>query len=253
MNLRLPVQLHGDRYAMMSLLDRSLAERGLLRGFLTTFTVIKFDGPWFDAGTLRKADDEVISEVVLPDNVFPNAATFRFVMDVNKHRIYIQSYSSGRGLSPAMARMYFERAGDNISLTQLFGQPKITVVQNKAALDSVFDLKVVKRVIIELEKPNADIFDDDLDEQIERYLEEHKSRRITVVLEAERGESIPRTPQLNRVGESALENGSVTTEGRDELGAARRSTEDIPMELHDKYDPDQESEDSAFLRLVGAV
>lgn len=132
-----------------------------------------------------------------------------------------------------------------------FGEAKITIVQSKAGLGTLFSLPVIKRVTIVLQKPNADIFDDDFDENIETYLEELNSKKLTLVLEAEAGKSIEPKPQLRRVGESALEHGFVKVDGRDAQGATSRSTEEFPRELHDKYDPDAENEGQAFRRLTG--
>lgn len=249
--LKQAIRVRGDRHAMLSLLNRSEQDDGIYTGLITTFTKIDTSEPWFDASELKEASDNQVSQVSIPENLYPNAATFNFLFDIATHRIYIQTYSQGKVLSINSAFTFFERLSDNLSITRDFGATKITIVQSKVGLDNVFSLSVIKRVIIVIDKPNADIFDDDFDENVEEYLEQLNSKRLTVILEAESGKSIPATPELRRLGESALEHGSVRSEGRDAKGTTKRSTENFPKPLHDKYDPDEVTEKVAFRKLTG--
>jgi hypothetical protein len=249
--LKKAIRVRGDRHAMLSLLNRNEQDDGIYTGLITTFTKIDTSEPWFDASEMKEASDNQVSEVSIPDNLYPNAATFNFLFDTNTHRIYIQTYSKGKDLSINSALTLFDRLADDLSITEEFGAAKITIVQSKVGLANVFSLPVIKRVVITIDKPNADIFDDDFDENVEAYLEQLNSKRLTLILEAESGKSISATPELRRLGESALEHGSVRTEGRDAKGTTKRSTEDFPRPLHDKYDPDEVTEKVAFRRLTG--
>lgn len=249
--LRKAVRVRGDRHAIISLLDRSEADDGIYSGLITTFIRIDTEEPWFDVGELKEATDNKVSRVSIPEGLHPGAAFFNFVFNTNTHRLYFQTYAEGKTFSNNAARTLFERLADDLSITRDFGEAKITIVQSKAGLNNVFSIPVIKRVTIVLQKPNADIFDDDFDENVEQYLEELNSKKLTLVLEAEAGKSIDPKPQLRRIGESALEHGSVKVDGRDQQGATTRSTEDFPRELHDKYDPDEETEGQAFRRLTG--
>lgn len=249
--LKESVRIRGDRYAIISLLDRTEEEDGIYRGRITTFTKIDTDEPWFNAGDLREADENEVSQIVIPHNLFPNAASFAFLFDANNHRIYVQTYSKGKTFSIGSADRLFSGLADNLSITRTFNRASITVAQSHAGLDRVFDLPTIKRVTITLLKPNADVFDDDFDEKIEGFLEETHSRRMTVTVEAEAGSSIVPNAGIRRVSESALEHGAVTVEGRDADGTTRRSTEDFPRLLHTRFDPDETTEDNAFRRMTG--
>jgi len=249
--LRKAVKVRGDRHAIISLLDRSEADDGVYTGIITTFTRIDTDEPWFDVEELKAAADNKVSRVSIPEGLHPGAAFFNFIFNTRTHRLYFQTYSSGKTFSGNLARSLFERLADDLRIRADFGEAKITIVQSKAGLNNVFSLPVIKRVTIVVQKPNADIFDDDFDENVEDYLNELNSKKLTLILEAEPGKSIEPKPQLRRIGESALEHGSVKVDGRDEQGATSRSTEDFPRQLHDKYDPDEEPEAQAFRRMTG--
>lgn len=249
--LRKAIRIRGERHAIISRLDRAEADDGIYSGLITTFIRIDTDEPWFDVDALEEASDNKVSSVSIPNGLHPSAAFFNFVFNTNTHRLYFQTYSEGKTLSHNAARTLIERLADDLRITRDFGEAKITVVQSKAGLGNVFSLPVIKRVTIVIQKPNADIFEDDFDENVEEYLNELNSKKLTLILEAEAGKSIDPNPQLRRIGESALEHGSVKVDGRDEQGATTRSTEDFPRQLHDKYDSDDESESQAFRRLTG--
>src|SRR3546814_11963357 len=58
--LRKAVHLRGDRYGMISLLNRTEASEGILSGIVTTFLSIDFDGTWFRS-EVRRVGKECVS------------------------------------------------------------------------------------------------------------------------------------------------------------------------------------------------
>lgn len=245
------VRIHGDRHAMLSFLDREKKDDGIIEGVVTTFTSIDVDGEWFDATGLSIATDEQVSEVNIPNSLYPNSSSFYFLFNANNHRLYVQTYSKGRTLSIRLAQKLFSDLSLKTRIATKYGAAKITIVQDKAKLDDLFALPVIKDIEITILKPNADIFDDDFEEKIEAHLAEAHSRKLTIKYEADQGKSIKMTPGIRRASEAALENGSVEVKGRDRQGAAVvQSTEDFPREIQERYDPDEVGEKTAFERAV---
>jgi hypothetical protein len=193
----------------------------------------------------------MFSKISIPDSLYPNANAFNFLFDTNNHRLYVQIYSRGKTLSVRSYQRLFQTLSSDLQITKVFGEASIDIVQSKVGLERIFSLPVIKRITIIIKKPNADIFEDDFDEKVEGFLEELHSKKMTLVVEAEGGKSVTPNQGLRRVSESALQHGSVKADGRDDQGAAQRSTEDFPKEFHDKYDPDIQSEGWAFRRLTG--
>lgn len=250
-SLKKPVRIHGDRWAMISLIDRRKPEDGNIAGLITTFTKIDMDQPWFDAQNLEEASNEIIAKITLPDSIFPNASTFNFVFDTKNHKIYIQTYSRGKTFSINLANNLFQRLSDDLSITAKFGEAAIDIVQSKVGLDRIFALPVLKKITFILNKPNADVFDDDFDENIEAYLQETRTKKLEIGLTAETGQSIQPNRSLRRVGASALEHGVVVGEGRDGDGPAVRSSKEFPMQISGSFDPDIQQENLAFRNIVG--
>lgn len=248
--LKKPVKLRGDRHGMISLLNRSESENGIFTGVITTFLDIEFDGTWFNTDELKEATDEQISEVAIPENLHPNAASFYFEFNTNNHKIYFQTYSAGKVLSEKSALSLFQGLSSNLKISQKYGDAKITVVQSKEGLEKIFSIPVIKEITITIVKPNADIFADDFESQIESHLAGAHSKKLTISYEADAGSSVVPTDEIKAISAVALENGSVKVNGRDDSGAVKRSTDDHPMQYQDKYDPDAMTENQAFRSII---
>lgn len=244
------VKLHGDRFGMISLVHRDADDRGFVSGIITTFVKVEFDGRWFDASEMQDATEAQVARVQIPANLHPNAASFYFEFDTEQHRLYVQSYSEGKSLSAKQAQTLFEHLANTQAIRQAYGMVHVTVVQSRDGLDALFALPVIKEVRITIYKPNPDIFADDFEAQIEAHLAQTNSQRVSISYQADPGQSLNPTDEIRAVSEVALENGEVEVRGRDEKGAVTKSTEQMPAELHDKFDPEAMTEQSAFRRLI---
>lgn len=249
-DLKLAVKLRGDRYGMLSLIHRDSEDHGFVSGIITTFVKVEFDGRWFDTSGMKDATEAQVRTITLPENLHPNAASFHFEFDTEKHKLYVQTYSEGKNLSARQAQTLFEGLAETDTIKNKYGKVPVTIVQSKDGLESIFGLKVIRKIKITIYKPNPDIFADDFEEQIEAHLEQTRSQRVTISYEADPGQSVQPTAEIREVSKVALDNGKVEVRGRDERGAVTKSTEDMPEELHDKFDPDVLTEQSAFRRLI---
>jgi hypothetical protein len=250
LKLRVPAQVHGDRYGLVSYADFRGVSDGFVKGTVTTFTQFDSRGAWFDAERLQEPTDEQMAEVSIPPGLFPNAASYFFHFDLASHRMYFETYSRGNTITPKSVLRLVRGLLEHPKILQEFGQPSVSLVQRKEGLERLFSIDRIKRIDIELEKPNADVFDDDLEEKLEEYLKESNTQKLTISYIAESGKSIVATPSIKRVSEAALENGSVSVRGRDEGVAVSRSSRDFPEVLQETYDPDLTTEQQAFDRMI---
>ena len=102
-NLRKPFKIYGDKHGMFSYIDRSQQNQGRIIGVIKTFTKVDTDAEWFDVESVQEATEEQVSEVNIPENLFPNTQSFYFVFKIDNHRLYVQTYGSGQSLSPNLA------------------------------------------------------------------------------------------------------------------------------------------------------
>lgn len=250
--LRKPVRVHGERWAMMSLISKNKTDPDLVTGLISTFTKIELDQPWFDAENLKDASEDILAEIEIPENVFPNSSSFNFAFDTKKHKLYVQTYSKGKAFSINLANNMFQTLVDDLRITRKFGLASIDVVQSNVGLERIFEIKVLKKLTFILNKPNADVFEDDFDENVESYLREIKAKKMQIGVVAESGQSIEPNDSLKRIGSSALEHGSVVGEGADNQGlAVTRSSRDFPREISEKYDANEEQENLVFRKMIG--
>src|SRR3546814_14767170 len=177
---------------------------------------------------MNEATEDQISKVSIPENLHPNAATFRVELQTVDHRFYFQTYSSGKVLTTKQALSLFLGLADDLSIRQKYGHVKITVVQSRAGLNALFKLPVIKEIKITINKPHADIFADDFEEQIEAPLEKAHSQRVTIAYEAQPGQSVKPTEENRTVREVELESGVVELRSCDAKGAVKSTTKEKP-------------------------
>ncbi|WP_137153486.1 DUF4747 family protein [Rhizobium sp. FKL33] len=245
--------VHGDRHAMISTLDASKANDGIIRGVITTFIKFDSDGDWFNSEKLEEATKDDVSEIKIPDNLHYNPAQFYFTFYARYHRLYFQTYSNKKVLTPPSAHNFFSHLSRDLDVMEKFGEAQISIVQDRATLDKMFKIERIKEISVTILKPNTDVFDDDFEKNIEAHLANTKSREFTVKYKADARGSIEPDDDIKRISKIALDNGSVKVIGRDDKGAVNLNSEKYPEEFHDKFDPDVQSERSAFDALLPAV
>lgn len=252
-DLRKPVRIRGDRFAMITLLDRRNIEEGIIKGHLRTFTKIDASSKWFDEASLDDADPELLKKISIPANAHPNSSIFRFTLNVRKHLLTFEQYSVGKQLTPRSAEIVFRTLSDFPEIKERFGYVKISILQDKVSLDKIFSLRRLKSIRFIIDRPNPDIWGDDLEDQIDSQLAATHASRIEVAYTAPPGGSLQETPGLRNLGTAALSNGEIEAKGYDQDGHVRISTRDIPRVDQLRYDPEVESEATAFDRLRRAM
>lgn len=248
--LKTPAQVHGDRNGMISSANFRETDEGVLSGVITTFTDLPEEGTWFDTEELDEASDEKLADLSIPPNIFPNAATYFFKFTIGDHRFYMETYSRGKSITPRSSLKLIRGLFSHPKIVEKFGQPSISLVQDKDGLAALFSIDRIKKIEITIEKPNSDILADDFEEEIEKHLLETKAQKVTLVYEAVPGQSLVPSKDIQRAGNVALANGDVRVVGRNDGMAFDASTNEYPKVLRGQYDPENTSEQQAFNRLI---
>lgn len=248
--LKVLAKVHGDRNGMISSISFRDQDEGVLSGVITTFTDLPLDGTWFDTDELDEASDEKLSDLSIPSGIFPNAATYFFRFTTADHRLYVETYSRGKSITPRSVLKLIRGLFSHSKVVEEFGQPSISLVQDKDGLVALFSIDRIKKIEITIEKPNTDILDDNFEEDIEKHLLETRAQKLTLVYEAIPGKSLVPSKDIQRAGQVALTNGDVKVTGRNEGMAFSASTSEYPKVLRGKYDPEVTSEQQAFTRLI---
>ena len=247
--LKQPVKLRGDRFGMITLLNRQELDNGIIHGMIRTFTKIDFSGQWFDEQSLDEADPDLLRQINIPKHAHPNSAAFRFSFNVKKHTLTFEHYSRGKYLVAKAAYKLIRSLSDEQVITSQFGAVSISIVQDRSTLDRIFKLTRLKRITFVLDRPNPDIWSEDLEDQLDVHLGAVHAQRLAVTYTAPPGGSLAETPSLRRLGSSALQNGEVEASGYEGKAHVDISTLDNPRFDQASYDPEAENEASVFDRL----
>ncbi|MEP0190699.1 MAG: DUF4747 family protein [Erythrobacter sp.] len=248
--LKVANKLRGDRYAVISLLQKDLVDDKFVQGVLTTFTRIDERSDWFDLENLEEASGEKVAQISIPENLFPNPKSFYFLFNIQTHRLHLQTWSRRDTISVRDATKMFSRLFSNPKISSKFGDVKVTMVQSSQSLERIFSIKRISKVTIKIERPNADVFDDGFEERIQQHLAATGSRQFEVSYTAERGGNVNVNEDIRMVSNSALANGKVDVEGQGEAGKEKRSTSDHPEIRQRKYDADDQTEAQALRDLA---
>jgi hypothetical protein len=249
-DLRRATKIRGDRYGVISLLERNPDDDGMLRGVLTTFTKIDENSDWFDLENMKEATGDKVSEISIPKNLYPNPRAFYFYFSLRKHRLYLQTYSKGDRLSIRDAERFFQSIAGSKKIRKKFGDVKINMVQSHQSLAKIFNMKKITKIRVIIEKPNSDIFDENFEANIEQHLEETNSRQVEIAYSSERGQSIAVTDDIRKIGGSALDNGHVEVIGQSAIGREKRSSRSHPKIVQEEYDTGLQTEAQALRSLA---
>ena len=111
-------------------------------------------------------------------------------------------------------------------------------------------MEKIKKISVIIERPNPDIFDEDLEANVEAFMNESHTGQVELVFNADKGQSVQPNKSIRRISQIALTNGRVNVRGDTGAGMITQSSADHPEILRDKFDKDLTSEEQAFRSLV---
>jgi hypothetical protein len=209
------VQYYGERYASISPISET--RNGVFTGRLANWIE-----PDRRAKTIRVDDLEQVefaaSGVVIPRGLGLNSRVFNFAFCIKHHALVIElTNDENQKISARQA----QRAVKNLlEASKPDGIDEISVyVRSKAsAIDSMLSLPSVRKVSIDLRRPNPTDYSDD-EEDILREMEEENAKRRKTEISLASGRDTIRLNQRHRaMANVAKDNGSVSVDGTDENG-----------------------------------
>ena len=227
-------------------------QEGIFLGTIARFTEIDPNLPWFDAETLDEADDLLVRQVEIPENLKPNYVPFSFIFDPQHHTLVFETYSRGQRISPKIVSKYFSQlvaTSPELNYEEII----VNLVQDKDRLEDVVNLASLKRLIIVLERPNADDLGG-LDEEVEERLRRINARSLEQKFEASEGQSLAPDNQTMQLARVAVANGNVISHGKTIEGTTvDRSLSEHPLIEKLSFDPDEMLDTQALRALAARV
>jgi Domain of unknown function (DUF4747) len=247
--IRKIAKVYGDRYGLITMLDRSDGEGDMAYGVMSTFLELEMGGEWFNTSTMDEASENDIRQIVIPENLRPNLKTFRFAFNLKRHELIFEHYSEGDRLTHASALNFFRNVFTDKRIQKKFGNVMVSTIMDRGGIEQIFSIPRITELNIYIEKPNSDLWGDDFEEHFEEHLEDKGARSMDLSYRAEPGMGITRDEDLDRLIRASLNNGRASAKGYGPEGHMKVSTEKFPRVVQEKYE-DSIAPSVVFRRLA---
>lgn len=244
------VAIRGDQHLMigeMRYLNTDDPLQGLF-GRLYRFIHIDKNAPWFNVEKNDVATEEELAQINIPDYLRPNCEMFDFVFYPRGHAFYLETKAGQHSLSPGLATKMLRSLFASPEIVREFGQVDVNVFADKEQLDQILKIHELRRLIIEVSKPNADELGK-AQAKVFGRLGSMNARKLKMEIVAESKESIELDTQLKTAAQvAAAGNGKVVGYGYTQNGnRVEESTLAKSWEDSVAYDPDLQTSADALI------
>lgn len=212
-------------------------EQGLF-GRLYRFVHIDPHAPWLNVVRQGIATEDEVAGVSIPEELRPNAEMFDFVFYPHGHTLYFESKSTKKSLSPGQVAKLLTTLFSDQQIIEEFGPVEVTVLPDRELLDQILSIHTLRKLIIEVSKPNPDELGD-AQARVFGRMGRMNARRIKQEITAETDESIELDEDTREIARVAASNGWVAGIGYDIAGGrVDESTKSKPWKDEFSYNPD---------------
>lgn len=242
--LKVVGKMRTDRSALILRLQASSEHVGCYSGVIGSFTGIDKDHPWINLKTSEPADENELSEVVIPPHLQPNFERIDFVFHEPSHTMIVREQP---GAAPRSVARALESILNNDRMGRKKSPLRVTIVQDHETLTRI---KRAHLTVLDLmvEMPNPDSLGDSARSRVYEKMQKRNARRQKEVVT---GDGVVFDDELRDLAEVALTDGRIKAKGHDPDGTpVNLSTADHPIKHVEMYDPATEREDKAWWRTV---
>ena len=238
--LQTSIKVSGDQYALMAginKLDRDQIEPGPITGDFYRFTSIDSDSPWFDMTTGDFADDSLMDDLNIPENLKPNGARFSYIFYPKEHLLFYEGYYEGKTFGPMNAERFVRKLLNQPSIEAKYGKVDVTHIPSKDELNDALQMPIKERIELVITRPNADT----LSKTQKKVMDRMNARNVETYEEsykAIQGASILIDTDLVTMAKIAASNGTVFIKGKDlNSKPIEFSTTDHPLTKKKYFNP----------------
>ncbi|MFC3864631.1 DUF4747 family protein [Alcaligenes aquatilis] len=222
--------------------------KGIHYGEIHRYINIDALGDWYDTDQGKKADEDDVKKVIIPKNLKPEYEPFRFVFFPKEHRLFFESKAYKVGpLTPAHVQKLLISLFKNQRILNKFGQVEVTVEPAADTVDRIFSIPILRKLKIEVTRPNTDDFSEYEKEVFDR-LQDESAQSVQEIMVAQHNSRLTPTNRTKALCKVAASNGQAEGFGKDVNGrAVHVSTSDYPWTEKKEFRPTEISERNAFL------
>lgn len=223
-----------------------------LKGSLYRFLQIDKDAVWFDVLKNNKASKEDLSRIELPENLRPNTEIYDFIFYPIGHTLYISLKSTTKiryrypTISISQVNNGLNMLFSSFDIIEKYGKVETTIIPDKQQLANIFSIPVLKKLTIDIIKPNTDDLSSAQHKVMKRF-NNMNVRRTIQTYDAEKNYSIIPDEDLKCLASVAATNGEVIGQGSDLKNTKIKiSTKERPWMQTVTYNPLKQSSTNAF-------
>lgn len=235
-SLRSVAKFRGDYDAILGSLFTDRAQNAVT-GDVYKYLHLDVNEGWFNVDSTEPATEQDLSRLNIPENLKPHFQTVGYYFNAITHKFYFLAREGRVRVSAGAMKAFLERIFAHPSLVDEFGLVELTVVPDTEALQKIFAMPVLQKLVIEVKPPNPD----DNDVAFTRIMEEldnQNAQKMRIEYTAQSGESLSPGAETTLLAEVAASNGYVYAKGKNSEGLTiERKTVDHPRLHHVAYDP----------------
>ncbi len=254
---RFPVKVYNNDYLILTAFGKFESTRMSWLGVVGRFTDIPDDADWLDTSTLKEADEDDKSRIVIPDNLKPNYEAFYCGLFPKEHIFVFETFSESERLSPRHVLKWLRAATKTKRSLERFGPVEVDLIPDYDILEKILGSDTIRQLEIVIRKPNPDQYTAEQFKAAENRLAELNAREELLAYKAEEDEYLELNEQTEALAKVGAENGKVRARLREDGAMKTVSTDDRPIEEHEMFDPDDVSPTVKFasiaLKLLGRI
>nr|VFK62249.1 MAG: protein of unknown function (DUF4747) [Candidatus Kentron sp. TC] len=232
------VPYHGDHHGgigEMTGIDFSqeISNKSEARGSIHTFTRIDMDDPWFNRNQGKQAEPKEIGDIQIPQYLEPGLGSYHYLFFPFQHRFFFDTTTEigkkKKTLGPKRMRTLIENVLNQEYLRKMYGEISVVVEPVEDALDKIFRMAHLRKLEIQINRPNSDPLYE-YEEKFEARLKNQHAGKMRQELTAKPNESLVPDDETRLLAKLAQSNGYVRGSGRDQDGKpSEENTKEPPQ------------------------
>ncbi|WP_418358375.1 DUF4747 family protein [Shewanella basaltis] len=160
------------------------------------------------------ADDALMEDINIPDNLKPNGARFTYIFYPKEHLLFYEAYYEGKSFGPLNAERFVRNMLNQPSIVKKYGKVDVTHIPSKDELNEALKMPTKEKVELVITRPNPDSFDKTRQKVMKR-MNATNVETYEQSFKAIQGSSIIIDGDLMTMAKIAASNGKVFIKGKD--------------------------------------
>lgn len=253
-DLKGAIRIKGDEFAIIASFVLLNEHEPLSGGFGEIHKYTDLKGDWENTLLRKKASENDLKELNIPDHLRPNRESFRYFLFPREHRLVFQRKGEKRSISQSAVKKLLDGLFASRTIKEQWPLVNVIIEQEPSSWQRIIDMPHLNKLIIEISaRPNTgDNFTVEEEEFVEKLLIDQGAKSIKVELNHAPGTSVKPDETNRKLGRVATKHGKAIGQGRDNQNRpVKIDTSEHPIE--EPFDYNRKAEESLFDQMLLAA